>query len=109
MLRHLRQNVMLFALGIIVIFAGIDPTQAAPDLAMAAMDGPCCADDCLPTPDCAPVCAAMMKCNAGTAGPPGSLHVVIEPAVVSGGWLAGADVTALHGSAAEVLRRPPKL
>lgn len=109
MLKRLRQIVLLCALGIIVIFAGVQPMQAAPDLAMAAMDGPCCPDDCPPTPDCAPACAAMMQCNSGTMSLPGSLLIVIEPSVVSDDWLAGTDGTALYGRTTEGLRRPPKL
>lgn len=109
MLKVLRQFILLSALGIIVIFAGVQPVQAAPVMAMAAMDGPCCPDDCPPTPDCTPACAAMMQCQVGTIGLPGGARMMEYPAFAAHARLFGADVTAPPGITAEGLRRPPKL
>lgn len=109
MLKNLRQLVLHCTLGIILILAGVQPMQAAANLAMTAMDGPCCPDDCLPTPDCAPACAAMMQCHAGTFSLRGAACVLTESVIASAMRFAVVDMASSPGIAEEALRRPPKL
>ena len=70
---------------------------------------PCCPDDCVPKPDCGPVCMAVMQCRAAAAAMASEIGVGQNAESHGAVTFALADAASDYSVIRAGLRRPPRL